>query len=265
MSTFDIVRAMGSRRRPRWRAAGALTLARGARCECSHRAFAANLVRDGGGMAEDSRRVCTHRESSAMDVAATATVRLATCANVGDASTCRRWPAPQIAHIGPSPPPRLGARVRPARRARGVTRTRLHSLALCRPRLRRKPRPACTRGMDFLLAEKRRCPANRRNVSAERADVGNLPTCVHAGGAFWHPRSCTGTSCLRSRPACTHGTRFPTRGRSWPPVNRGDAPTGQDHVRSLVLCVHAGRGFCRWEERHPAPLSFSPSWIFSAS
>jgi len=165
-------------------------------------------------------------------------------------------------------PPRSltsGPRRHPARRARGVTRTRLHSLALCRPRLRRKPRPACTRGMDFLLAEKRRCPANRRNVSAERADVGNLPTCVHARWAFWHPRSCTGTSCLRSRPACTHGTRFPTRGRSWPPVNRGDAPTGQDHVRSLVLCVHAGRGFCRWEERHPAPLSFSPSWIFSAS
>ena len=160
---------------------------------------------------------------------------------------CRRWPAPQTAHIGPSPPPRLGARVRPARRARGVTRTRLHSLALCRPRLRRKPRHACTRGMDFLPAEKRRCPANRRNVSAERADVGNLPTCVHARWAFWHPRSCTGASCPRPRPACTHGTRFPTRGRSWPPVNRGDAPTGQDHVRSLVLCVHAGRTFCRWE------------------
>ena len=172
---------------------------------------------------------------------------------------------PQTAHIGPSPPPRLGARVRPARRARGVTRTRLHSLALCRPRLRRKPRPACTRGMDFLPAEKRRCPANRRNVSAERADAGNLAPCVHAGGTFWHPRGFTGASCPRPRPACTHGTRFPTRGRSWPPANRGDAPTGQDHVRSLVLCVHAGRGFCRWEEQHPAPLSFSPSWIFSAS
>ena len=97
---------MGSRRRPRWRAAGALALARGARCECSHRAFAANLVRDGGGMARNSRRVCTHRESSAMDVAATATVRLATCVNVGDASTCRRWPAPQTAHIGLPPPSR---------------------------------------------------------------------------------------------------------------------------------------------------------------
>ena len=160
---------------------------------------------------------------------------------------CRRWPAPQTAHIGPSPPPRLGARVRPARRARGVTRTRLHSLALCRPRLRRKPRPACTRGMDFLPAEKRRCPANRRNVSAERADVGNLPTCVHARWAFWHPRSCTGTSCLRSRPACTHGTHFLARtGPSFQSTGE-TRQRNMAHVRNLAPRVHAGRTSCRWE------------------
>ena len=208
-------------------------------------------------MAGNSRRVCTHRESSAMDVAATATARLATCTNVGGASARRRWPAP------PDRSHRAPVATTPAAPGAGsVTPARPNSLALRRPRPRRKPCPACTRGTDFLAAEGCRCPANGRNVSAERADVGNLAPCVHAGWTFWHPWGFTGASCLRSRPACTFGTRFPTRGRSWPPANRGDAPTGRGHVGNLVLCVHAGRGFCRWEGAgrpfSPLRLAFGP-------
>jgi hypothetical protein len=94
----------------------------------------------------------------------------------------------------------------------------------------RKPRTVCTRGRDFLAS----------------------------AGLHWG---------ILPKTASRVYTRDALSGKDWPqlPINRGNVTTGQDHVRSLVLCVHAGRGFCRWEERHPAPLSFSPSWIFSAS
>lgn len=44
-------------------------------------------------------------------------------------------------------------------------------------------------------------------------------------------------------------TRDALSGKDWPqlPINRGNVTTGQDHVRNLVLCVHAGWTFCRWE------------------
>jgi len=235
MSTFDIVRAMGSRRRPRWRAAGALTLARGARCECSHRAFAANLVRDGGGMAEDSRRVCTHRESSAMDVAATATVRLATCANVGDASTCRRWPAPQIAHIGPPPsprPPRPGRDPHPSSlfglvppaspsetAPRVYTRDGLsaggEASMPCQQAKRfggegrcREPPDVCTREMGFLASAELYwdfLPKIASRVytrdSLSGKDWPQLP--INRGNA-----PAEHGPCQKSRPACTRGAHF---------------------------------------------------------
>jgi hypothetical protein len=73
-------------------------------------------------------------------------------------------------------------------------------LGLCQ-----RARPACTHGTHFLAALRSECTTNWGNAALRQAFVRNRVPCVHMGWAFWRPPAREGWSCLKSRPACTHG------------------------------------------------------------
>ena len=117
---------------------------------------------------------CEHsrRELAAARRRPGATSAPPTCANVRMPLSGADGSAPQTAHIGP-PPPRAEPRRGPPP-AGGAQRS-------CP---RREPRPACTRGTNFLAAPMSRRPANWGSAASRRARVGNRVPCVHAGRVF---------------------------------------------------------------------------------